>query len=113
MTIRTRQVGDVAVLQLAGKLAVSADGSTVRTAVQEAMHRGAARLLLHLGAVTGADSSGLGDLVSAHTGAKNSGATVKLCSVPPGFVETLKITQLITLFDIYDSEADAIASFAQ
>jgi len=75
------------------------------------MSKGIKNILLNLGNVNYIDSSGLGELVSAFTTAKNQSAALKLLSLTKKVHDLLQITKLYTVFDIYDDEASAIASF--
>jgi anti-anti-sigma factor len=68
-------------------------------------------LLVNLGKVTHLDSSGVGELVSSYTTATSRGAKLKLVDLPPKVRDVLTITQLNTVFDVYDTEDEAIASF--
>ena len=73
--------------------------------------KGVKQILLNLGDVNYIDSSGLGELVSAFTTAKNQNADVKLLNLTKKVKDVLQVTKLYTVFDIYDDEAHAIASF--
>jgi anti-sigma B factor antagonist len=110
MQIERRQVGDVDVLVPIGKLS-SVEHPSMRPAVQESMERGIARVVVNFERVTSADSMGIGDLSAANVAAHNAGATIKLCCVSEKMIKILEITQIINLFDVYDTEAEAIASF--
>jgi anti-sigma B factor antagonist len=72
---------------------------------------GADKILIHLEKVTTIDSSGVGELVSAFTTVTNRGGKLKLVNLPPKVNDILQITQLITVFEVYDNEAEALASF--
>ena len=73
---------------------------------------GAKKILINIKDVTTIDSSGVGELVSAYTTATNRGAKMKLVNLPPKVNDILTITQLITVFDVYDTEDEAVASFS-
>jgi anti-sigma B factor antagonist len=112
MKINTRQVGNVTVLEVDGKITIGAGDLALRGAVHEALDGGGSNLVIDLGRVTTIDSSGVGELVSAYTTATNRGAKLKLARIPQKVNDVLTITQLITVFDVYDSVDEAVRSFA-
>lgn len=112
MPISQRQRNDVTVLDIKGKITIGAAEEALREAVHNALTNGAQKVLLNLQGVTTIDSSGVGELVSAYTSATNRGAKIKLANLPPKINDILTITQLITVFDVYDTEDEAVASFA-
>ncbi len=111
MEINTRKVGDVTILDLKGKIMIGVGDVQLRQAVNDALNNGVQKLLLNLENVSSIDSSGIGELVSAYTTTSNRGAKLKLMKLPPKIQDILVITQLITVFEIYDSEAEALPSF--
>ena len=111
MTIASRQVGGVAVLDLSGKITLGEGSVQIRDAIRGLIGKGQKSILLNLGNVNYIDSSGLGELVSAYTTAKNQGAALKLLKLTKKVHDLLQLTKLYTVFDIYDDEASAIASF--
>lgn len=112
MNVNTRQVGDVTILDLKGKITIGSGDVALRNAVQEVINDGTKKkVLINMADVTTIDSSGIGELVSAYTTATNRGAKLKLINLPAKVTDILTITQLITVFDVYDSEAEGIASF--
>ena len=112
MAINERKRNDVTILDLKGKITIGAAEEALRDAVHRVLGAGAQKLLLNLQGVTTIDSSGVGELVSSYTSATNRGAKIKLANLPPKINDILTITQLITVFDVYDSEDEAVASFA-
>ncbi len=112
MNVNTRQAGDVTILDLKGKITIGSGDVALRQAIQEVMTSGAAKVLINMADVTTIDSSGIGELVSAYTTATNRGARLKLINLPAKVTDILTITQLITVFDVYDSEAEGVASFS-
>ncbi|MFP5288124.1 MAG: STAS domain-containing protein [Thermoanaerobaculia bacterium] len=112
MPINERKRNDVNILDLKGKITIGASEEALRDAVHRVLEGGAQKVLLNLQGVTTIDSSGVGELVSAYTSATNRGAKIKLANLPPKINDILTITQLITVFDVYDSEDEAVASFA-
>jgi anti-anti-sigma factor len=114
MNIERRTVGDVLVLSIRGDITMNDSGaSRVADRVRSAVQEGHTRLVLDLGHVRYVDSAGLGDLVQAYTAARNRGATVKLINVTKRLHDLLAVTKLLPVFDRFDQESDALASFEQ
>jgi len=111
MQLNTRQKEGVTILDLKGKITIGAGDVELRNAVLQAVNDGAKKVLINLSEVTTIDSSGVGELVSSYTAAKNRGAQLKLVNLPPKVQDVLTVTQLITVFDVYDTEDEAIRSF--
>ncbi|MER8197368.1 STAS domain-containing protein [Streptomyces microflavus] len=110
--VNRRTVGDVSIVALTGKITIGVGDVVLRGAVQDELNDGSTKILLDLKNVTTIDSSGIGELVSAYTTATNRGAKLKLVNLPPKIHDILAITQLITVFDVYDTEDEAVKSFA-
>ncbi len=111
LTIASRKVDGVAVLDLSGRITLGEGSVQLRDAIRGLIGKGSRSILLNLGDVNYIDSSGLGELVSAFTTAKNQQAEVKLLKLTNKVHDLLQLTKLYTVFDIYDDEAVAIASF--
>src|SRR3954468_1477531 len=112
MDVNKRQVGDVTILDLKGKITIGVGDVQLRNAGQGVMNGGATKGLIKMDGVPTIDSSGIGELVSAYATATNRGAKLKLINLPAKVSDILTITQLITVFDVYDGEAAGIQSFA-
>lgn len=112
MKFNTRQNGDVTILDLSGRITIGSGEEALRNATQEILNNGAKKVVINMGGVTMIDSSGIGELVSAYTTATNRGAKLKLANLPAKVSDILTITQLITVFDVFDTEAEAVQSFA-
>ena len=112
MKFNTRQNGDVTILDLSGRITIGSGEEALRNATQEILNNGAKKVVINMGGVTMIDSSGIGELVSAYTTATNRGAKLKLANIPAKVSDVLTITQLITVFDVFDTEDEAVASFA-
>ena len=112
MDVNKRQAGDVTILDLKGKITIGVGDVQLRNAVQEVMNGGASKVLINMAGVSTIDSSGIGELVSAYTTATNRGAKLKLINLPAKVSDILTITQLITVFDVYDSEEEGIKAFS-
>lgn len=111
MKVSVRQSEGVTILDLSGKITIGAGDIALRNAVMEALNSGASKILVNLKDVTTIDSSGVGELVSAYTTVTNRGGKLKLSNLPSKVSDILQITSLITIFEVYDGEAEAIASF--
>ena len=111
LTIATREVDGVTVLDLSGRITLGEGSVQLRDAIRSLISKGSKNILLNMGDVNYIDSSGLGELVSAFTTAKNQQADVKLLNLTKKVHDLLQLTKLYTVFDIKDDEASAIASF--
>ena len=112
MKIDARHVEGVTILEPKGKITIGVGDVALRDAVGEALEAGARNILVNLSGVTTIDSSGIGELVSAYTTVTNRGGKLKLCSLPSKVTDILQITQLISVFEVHDSEEEAVASFS-
>jgi len=101
----------VTVLDLSGRITLGEGSVQLREAIRDLIGKGMKNILLNMGDVNYIDSSGLGELVSAYTTSKNQGASLKLLSLTKKVKDVLQLTKLYTVFDIYDDEASAIASY--
>jgi anti-sigma B factor antagonist len=111
LTIASREVDGVVVLDLNGRITLGEGSVQLRDAIRGLIGKGKKNILLNMGEVSYIDSSGLGELVSAYTTAKNQQAEVKLLKLTRKVHDLLQLTKLYTVFDIKDDEASAIASF--
>ena len=111
MKVNVRQRDNVTILDLKGKITIGVGDVALRNAVQDAMSAGATNIIINLKDVTTIDSSGVGELVSAYTTATNRGSKLRLVNLPAKVSDILHITQLITVFEVYDTEDEAVASF--
>src|SRR5580700_7301288 len=101
-----REVDGVSVVALDGR-------NALREKVKSMIAEGKKKIVLNMANVTFIDSAGLGTLVAAHHSAKSQAAALKLAHLGAKFQEVLQITKLLTVFDVYNSEAEAVASFAK
>ena len=111
LAIASRDVDGVTVLDLRGRITLGEGSVQLRDAIRDLIGKGQKHILLDLGEVNYIDSSGLGELVSAFTTARNQGAALKLLKLTKKVHDLLQLTKLYTVFDIYDDEASAIASY--
>jgi anti-sigma B factor antagonist len=107
----TRQRGGASVVDIKGKIVLGIGDVQLGETVRNLLSDGARNVLLNLADVTRIDSSGVGELASAYTAVSRAGGELKLANLPPKISDLLRITQLITVFDVYDSEDEAVASF--
>ena len=110
--LTTRQVGDVTVVDVAGRITLGEGSATVRDAMRDMVSKSQKKILLNLGEVSYIDSSGIGELVSGFTTVTNSGGALKLLNLNKRVKDLLQITKLYTVFDVHDDEASAIRSFS-
>lgn len=111
LNINERQAGDVTVLDMSGKITIGEGSVALRTAVRRLLEEGKKRILLNLGGVSYIDSSGIGELVSSFTAINKEGGQLKLLNLTQKLRDLLTITKLLTVFDVYENEADALNSF--
>ena len=111
LTIASREVDGVTILDLNGRITLGEGSVQLRDSVRSLISKGQKGILLNLSEVNYIDSSGLGELVSAFTTAKNQGANVKLLGLTKKVKDVLQLTKLYTVFDVYEDEAGGIASF--
>lgn len=114
MSVRlsTRQVGDVVVVDVSGRITLGEGSSNLREGIRDLLAKGHRKILLNLADVSYIDSSGIGELVSGYTSVTNAGGQLKLVNLTKRVNDLLQITKLYTIFDIYDSELTAVRSFA-
>ena len=110
--LTTRQVGDVTVIDAAGRITLGEGSSTFRDTLRDLASSGHKKLLLNLGDVSYIDSSGIGELVSGFTTVTNHGGQLKLLNLTKRVKDLLQITKLYTVFEVYEDEAAAVRSFA-
>jgi anti-sigma B factor antagonist len=109
-TSRTTENG-VEIIKLEGKITIGSGDQQLREVINGALSAGKTKILLDMSAVTTIDSSGIGELVGSYTTVTNRGGKLKLLHLPAKLNELLHVTQLITVFEVYESEAEALASF--
>lgn len=113
MNIKTREEEGVTIVDLDGKLTIGVGDVKLREEVSDQLEKGVKKILLNLDKVKTMDSSGLGELVRCKSIADDAGATIKLLYVQDKVQQVLEMTRLIGVFDDYDNEIDAIASFRE
>ena len=113
LRITSGEVDGMTVVWLDGRIVLGEETGALRDLVKDLMAQGKKKLILNMNNVTLIDSAGLGALVAAYTSTKSGGASLRLCHLGAKFNELLQITKLITLFDVYNTQADAIKSFSK
>jgi anti-sigma B factor antagonist len=109
--VTNRQVGDVTVVDVAGRITLGEGASALRENIRELVAKGNKKILLNLSDVSYIDSSGIGELVSAYTTVTNQGGTLKLLGLTKRVKDLLQITKLYTVFEVFESEPIAVRSF--
>src|SRR5512147_3261723 len=111
MKATTRSADGVEIISLQGKITIGSGDSQLREVITSALNSGKNSILLDMSGVTTIDSSGIGELVGSYTTVTNRGGKLKLLHLPAKLNELLHVTQLITVFEVYDNEQQAVASF--
>jgi anti-sigma B factor antagonist len=104
------EVDGVSVVRLEGRIVLGEESNSLREKLKSLIAEGKKKIVLNMADVKYIDSSGLGTLVAAHLSAKNQGASVRLCHLGDKFQEIMQMTKLLTVFDVYDTEAAAVGS---
>lgn len=111
LNISTRKSGSITIVDLAGKIALGESNRALHEAIRNLTGAGEKNILLNLANVTVIDSSGLGELVASYASVERNGGSLKLANLSDRFIELITITKLYTVFDVFDNEAEALASF--
>ncbi len=112
MKIVEREVGDVTILDLHGKIMIGEGDDALREAVNRLSDSGKTRLVLNLAEVPYVDSAGLGEIVRCYTTVSKKDGKLKLLNLTRKIQDLLAITKLLTVFETYESEDEAVRSFA-
>jgi anti-sigma B factor antagonist len=112
MKTSVREVRGVSILDLKGKITIGSGDVQLRETINKLVEDGKKHILINMQEVTTIDSSGIGELVGCYTSVTHKGGKLKLLHLPPKISDVLTVTQLITVFDVYESESEAIASYA-
>jgi anti-sigma B factor antagonist len=112
MQLEQRIVANVAIIKVIGDITLSKGGDVLlKDKVQSLLHQGYTNLLIDLSGVSYVDSAGLGELVQTYVTAKNRGGRLRLLNPTKRLKDLLVVTKLLTVFESYDNEAAALASF--
>jgi anti-sigma B factor antagonist len=112
MQIEEKTSGEVTVIKITGDITLNQGGDILlKDKVQSLLQQGKQKLVLDLGGVSYVDSAGLGQLVQIHATTKSKGGSLRLANVTKRLKDLLVVTKLVTVFDSYDSESEAVSSF--
>ena len=112
MTIEERNVGDVVILDLKGKITLGEGDELLKDKVNSLVNQGRRKILLNFGDVPYVDSAGLGEIVRTYTTVSRQGGSLKLLNLTKRITDLLAITKLLTVFETYDAENEAVKSFS-
>ncbi len=112
MKSEVRDEGGVRIIGLKGKITIGSGDVQLRDVIHAAVDAGQTKILLDLAGVTAMDSSGIGEMVASYTTVTNRGGQLKLSRLSPKINDILQVTQLITVFEVYDSVDEAVQSFS-
>jgi anti-sigma B factor antagonist len=111
MKIDERSVGDVKILDIVGQIKFTQGDEMLKDKIHSVVHQGTKKILVNLAGVDYVDSAGLGELVGAYTTVTRAGGKMKLLNLTKKMRDLLAITKLLTVFDAFDSEQEAVKSF--
>jgi|SRR3954453_7453947 anti-sigma B factor antagonist len=111
LNIKERQGGDITVLDMDGRITIGEGSVALRSAIRRLLEEGKHKILLNLAGVGYIDSSGIGELVSSYTAINKEAGQLKLLNLTEKLRDLLAITKLLTVFDVYESESEALNSF--
>jgi anti-sigma B factor antagonist len=111
MILNFKEMNDVVVVEVSGKITLGEGDVKLRDSIHELLNKKKNKIVLDLGNVSYIDSAGIGELISAYTAAKRNNAQLKLVNLTKKIQDLLQVTQLLTVFEVYKSENDAIKSF--
>jgi anti-sigma B factor antagonist len=112
LMLTSGEVDGVAVVWLDGRVVLGEETGALRDKVKSLIAEGQKKLVLNMNNVTLIDSAGLGALVAAYSSTKSGGASLRLCHLGTKFNELLQLTRLITIFEVYNTQEEAIKSFS-
>ena len=112
MQIEERMVGDVVLLDLKGKITLGEGDELLKDKVNSLVNQGKKKIVLNLAGVPYVDSAGLGEVVRTYTTVSRQGGSLKLLNLTKRITDLLSITKLLTVFETYDSENEAVGSFS-
>jgi anti-sigma B factor antagonist len=111
LDLKERQAGDVTILDLSGEVRIGDGAVALRDAIRKLADGGKQKVLLNLAGVKYIDSSGIGELIANYTTVTRQGGQLKLLNLTERIQNLLVITKLLTVFDTYENEAEALQSF--
>jgi len=111
MKSEIRDRGNVRIIKMSGKITIGAGDVKIRELIDQALEDGKKHILLDLAGVSTIDSSGIGEMVACYTTVTKQGGQLKLLRLSPKINDILQVTQLITVFDVFDDEEEAVGAF--
>jgi anti-sigma B factor antagonist len=111
LDVKERQAGDVTILDLTGAVRIGEGSIALRTAIRGLVDGGKKKILLNLAGVKYMDSSGIGEMIANYTTVSRDGGQLNLLNLTDKIKDLLVITKLLTVFDVYESESEALNSF--
>ena len=111
LDLKERQAGDVTILDLSGEVRIGEGSIQLRDSIRNLADQGMKKVLLNLAGVKYIDSSGIGELIANYTTISRQGGQLKLLNLTDRIQNLLVITKLLTVFDSYDNEAEALKSY--
>ena len=112
MQIEERSTGEITIVKVSGDITLNKGGDVLlKDKIQSLLQQGRKKLLVDLGNVSYVDSAGLGQLVQVHATCSNHGGALKILNLTKRLKDLLVVTKLLTVFDTYENEAEALASF--
>lgn len=111
LDVKERQAGDVTILDLNGEVRIGEGSIAMRDSIRKLADAGKNKVLLNLAGVKYMDSTGIGELIANYTTIRRQGGQLKLLNLTDRIQNILVITKLLTVFDSYDNEAEALKSF--
>jgi anti-anti-sigma factor len=111
MTLNERRIGDVTLLDLKGRLILEDGDDVLRARINDLVEQGRTRIVLNLKDVTYIDSCGVGVMIAKYVSLRNKGGDLRLLNLTPRSHHLMEISKLLNVFEIFEAETDAIASF--
>ena len=111
LNIHERRIGDVSVLDMDGNIRIGGSNVALQKALRTLVEEGRNQIVLNLARVVYIDSSGLGELISGHVTLSKKGGQIKLLHLTQRLHDLMTITKLVTIFDVFDEESEAVDSF--
>jgi len=111
LNISERQAGDITILDMSGKVTIGEGSVALRTTIRRLLGEGKKKIILNLSGVGYVDSSGIGEFVSSFTAVNKENGSLKLLNLTQKIQDLLAITKLLTVFDVFESESEALSSY--
>ena len=113
LKMTNREVDGVSIVSMDGRIVLGEESNALREKIKSLIAEGKKKIVLNMDNITFIDSAGPGTLVAAHHSAQTQGAGLRLCHLGSKFQEVLQITKLLTVFEVFNTEAEAVASFSK